>query len=153
LLSYTGGRRLVTIALAVSKQHLVKAGMNARITLPGGKTVTGTVSTVGTVATEDKSADSSTTTIEVTVTVADQSALGGFDKAPVKVAFVAVERPNVLAVPVAALLALAEGGYGVQVVEGSGTRIVPVTPGLFADGQVEVTGEGITAGTVVGVPA
>ena len=63
-------------------------------------------------------------TIEVTVTLADadQAAIAGFDQATVDVTFTAAERKDVLTVPVAALVALAEGGYGVQVVEGDGTR-------------------------------
>jgi hypothetical protein len=69
------------------------------------------------------------------------------------VAVVADQRKDVLTVPVAALLALAEGGYGVQVVEGSTTRIVAVQAGMFADGRVEISGTGIDAGTVVGMPA
>jgi hypothetical protein len=54
---------------------------------------------------------------------------------------------------VAALLALAEGGYGVEVVDGASTRIVAVETGLFAGGQVEVSGGGLAEGTVVGVPS
>jgi hypothetical protein len=57
---------------------------------------------------------------------------------------------NVLAVPVSALLALAGGGYGLEVVEPSGVhRLVGVTAGLFASGQVQVSGAGVTAGTKV----
>jgi multidrug efflux system membrane fusion protein len=69
------------------------------------------------------------------------------------VAFTAGERPDVLAVPVPALLALAEGGYGVQVVEGDTTRTVAVETGLFADGKVEITGNGLQAGLKVAVPS
>jgi hypothetical protein len=55
-------------------------------------------------------------------------------------------------VPVSALLALAEGGYGLEVVRDDGTtKIVRVDTGLFADGKVEVRGAGIGEGTVVGV--
>lgn len=57
---------------------------------------------------------------------------------------------DVLAVPVTALLALAGGGYGVEVVTGPGRdRLVGVTTGIFAAGQVQVTGPGIAAGTKV----
>ena len=57
---------------------------------------------------------------------------------------------DVLAVPVSALLALAGGGYGLEVVGPSGAhRLVGVTAGLFASGQVQVSGPGITAGTRV----
>jgi multidrug efflux system membrane fusion protein len=66
--------------------------------------------------------------------------------------FVSQARKNVLAVPVAALLALPNGGYGVQVVDGDATRIVAVKTGMFAAGKVEVKGAGIKPGTTVGVP-
>src|SRR5205823_4862447 len=91
-------------------------------------------------------------TVKLLVTLPDQSALGNYDQAPVSLTLIADEHKNVLAVPVAALLALAEGGYAVQVVERGTTRLVPVQLGMFAAGKVEVSGDGITAGTVVGVP-
>ena len=55
--------------------------------------------------------------------------------------------------PVAALLALAEGGYGLEIIEGSGSRIVAVETGLFADGRVEVSGDGVSQGATVGMPS
>ena len=58
-----------------------------------------------------------------------------------------------LTVPVAALVALREGGYGVEVVEGDQPRIVAVKTGLFANGRVEVTGDGLAEGMKVGMPA
>ena len=51
------------------------------------------------------------------------------------------ERKDVLTVPVAALVVLREGGYGVEVVDGGTSRYVAVKTGLFADGRVEVTGD------------
>ncbi|MFD0741410.1 hypothetical protein ACFQ1L_05290 [Phytohabitans flavus] len=108
----------------------------------------GTVAEVGTVAVakEDK------TTVEVTVTVADQKALGTLDQAPVDVILESDKRENVLTVPLNALVALAEGGYGLQVVEGGTTRYVAVETGMFAGGKVEVSGDGLAEGMVVGVP-
>jgi membrane fusion protein, multidrug efflux system len=58
----------------------------------------------------------------------------------------------VLAVPVTALLALASGGYAVEVPEGEGTRLVAVEVGLAADGWVGVSGDGLRTGTTVVVP-
>jgi multidrug efflux system membrane fusion protein len=87
----------------------------------------------------------------VTVDITDQQALGTLQGGPVDVDLVNQTREGVLAVPVGALLALPQGGYGVQVVNGATTRIVAVTTGLFAGGQVEISG-GITEGTKVGIP-
>ena len=130
--------------------------MKATVTLPDGHDVTGTVSDVGTVATSsggnDQPGGGSSTTIDVTVNVTDQSALGTLVSAPVDVTLVSAQAHDVLSVPVAALVALAEGGYGVQVVEGSSTRYVAVKTGMFASGRVEITGDGIAEGTLVEVP-
>jgi hypothetical protein len=62
-------------------------------------------------------------------------------------------RTGVLAVPVHALMALAEGGYAVAVPEPGGRRLVGVTTGLFGDnGLVEVRGDGLAEGMAVEVP-
>jgi peptidoglycan hydrolase-like protein with peptidoglycan-binding domain len=155
VLSYTGTSRQVTVKLDVAKQDLARAGAPATVRLPNGATVAGTVGSVGTVATAGAASGGQTapTTIDVAITVAEQAKLGTYDEAPVEVTLIADERKDVLIVPVAALLALAEGGYGVQVVSGSQTRIVAVTTGLFAGGKVEISGEGIDVGTIVGMPS
>ena len=62
------------------------------------------------------------------------------DGTPVEVHVDVVAAEDVLAVPVEAVLALAEGGYAVEVDDGTGTRrLVAVELGVFADGMVEVT--------------
>jgi membrane fusion protein, multidrug efflux system len=71
----------------------------------------------------------------------------------VTVTLTASSASDVLAVPVAALLALAEGGYGLEVVQDGVGRVVAVQTGVFADGKVEVSGDGVVEGAVVGVPA
>jgi peptidoglycan hydrolase-like protein with peptidoglycan-binding domain len=152
ILTYTGVTRQVDIALDVAKQHLVSAGIAATVTLPDDSTVEGKVSSIGTVATTSGGNGQQTTTIAVVVSVTDQTKLGSLDSAPVSVTLVSDTRENVLTVPVAALVALAEGGYGVQVIEGSTTRYVAVKTGMFAGGRVEISGDGIAEGTVVGLP-
>lgn len=154
--TYTGTIKTVTVALDVAKQHLVRDGGKATITLPDGATVDGTVTSVGTVATQVEqpagaaSSGEPSNTIEVRIAPADQAPIGRLDAAPVDVTLVSGVKENALAVPVAALVALAEGGYGVQVVDGPNTRYVAVRTGMFAGGLVEITG--LTKGTMVGVP-
>jgi hypothetical protein len=63
---------------------------------------------------------------------------------------------DVLSVPVSALLAMAGGGYAVEVVDAGGARrLVRVETGLFDDsaGRVQVAGAGLAAGQNVVVPA
>ena len=164
VLSYTGTTRRVTVDLDVADGALAVKDRTVTVTVPGAGTVKGKVSRVGTVITAAGSAsDQGTATdaassaapaarIEVTVTISDQKALGPLDAAPVNVDFVSGKRAGVLAVPVVALLALAKGGFGVQVVAGARTRIIPVKTGMFAAGLVEISGTGIAVGTRVGVP-
>jgi hypothetical protein len=157
VLTYSGLNRVATVDLETSDQRLAAVGAEVTVRLPDGKTVPGRVTRSQTVVDsgdEDESGKAHPTTkIRVTVEVADQQALTGVDQATVDIAFTAARRDGVLTVPVAALLALAEGGYGVQVVEGAGTRIAAVGTGLFANGRVEVSGGGLSEGTIVGIPS
>ncbi len=159
VLSYTGTTKLVTVELDVADQALAVEGRKVTVTIPGGDSVEGEISQVGTVATTPVATSATSTSsaasdarIEVTITIANQEALGPLTAAPMDVDFVSAERKDVLAVPVAALLALPKGGFGVEVVEGNTTRIVAVKTGMFAAGRVEVSGEGIAEGMMVGVP-
>ena len=91
--------------------------------------------------------------IRKTVTLDDPEAAQGLDEAPVDVEVISDRADDVLVVPVTALLALAEGGYAVEVVASDGSGfLVAVDPGLFADGFVEVTSDGLRAGMEVVVP-
>jgi hypothetical protein len=152
VLTYTGTTRVVRVALDVALQRLARPGAAAAVTLPDATTVGGRIATVGAVATAGASA-ADPATIAVTVTIARQAALGRLDLAPVTVKLTSARVNNVLTVPVAALVALAGGGYGVQVVTGSASHYVPVQLGMFGGGRVQVSGDGVAAGTRVGVPS
>ena len=146
--------RVVNVDLDASKQSLVKVGDRVEVKLPGGRTTTGVVASVGSVARSEGQGESAKQVIDVTVTLDDPAATGTLDQAPVRVGVTSDSRKGALAVPVNALLALAEGGYGVRVLDGSPRgRIVAVKTGLFARGQVEVSGEGLVEGLSVEVPA
>ena len=88
-------------------------------------------------------------------TPTDPAATGHLDQAPVNVEITTESVQNVLAVPVDALLALAGGGYALEVAEGHVHRLVAVTVGLFddAEGLVQVSGRSLFAGQRVVVPA
>lgn len=144
--------RQVSVKLDAASQSQVKVGDKVTITLPTMKTTPGVVSSVGTVA----KSSSSGATIGVNITPSDPKATGSLDQAPVSVLIVTDSAKNVLSVPVSALLALASGGYAVEVVEAGGLRhLVPVTTGLFDDeaGTVQVDGSGLAAGQRVVVPS
>jgi hypothetical protein len=151
ILKYTGTALVATVDLEMDSQRLARKGATVQVEMPDGKTVSGRIVKVGTTVQQGQGDQDDTTLIEVTISFSGAPA--GMDAAAVSVGFVASERKDVLTVPIAALLALAEGGYGVQVVDGNASRIVAVETGLFADGKVEVKGAGLTAGTKVGMPA
>jgi peptidoglycan hydrolase-like protein with peptidoglycan-binding domain len=160
LITVTPTSQVVTVDLDVADRDLAKKGRAVTIDLPGGKTVKGHITSVGTVA-ESSSSDqnsgdqspSDSATIEVIVTIDKGQSAAGLDQAPVTVTMESSRTKDVLSVPVAALLAISDDAYAVQVIQPDATtKMVPVDIGTFADGRVEVEGGGITEGTVVGVP-
>jgi peptidoglycan hydrolase-like protein with peptidoglycan-binding domain len=163
VLSYTRTRRLVTVELEVPDLPLAVRGRTVTVRAPGRGAVKGRIAQVGTLITRQAAPAGEVTSsdgagsaltgaaVEVTVAIPDQKALGSIEAAPVDVDLVSGQREHVLAVPVTALLALPQGGYGVEVVSGAKTRVLPVKTGMFAGGQVEVSGKGIAEGVRVGV--
>ena len=86
------------------------------------------------------------------VTPSDPAATGTWDQAPVQVGITSASVRNAVVVPVTALLAQSGGAYAVEVVgAGASNHLVPVSLGLFddAEGLVQVTGSGLTAGQEV----
>jgi len=159
VLAFTSTARQVKLALDASEQGSVKVGDQVTITLPDNQTTPGRITYVSTVATVPSSSgqggeEESAPTVEVHAVPTDPAATGRLDQAPVNVEITTESVANVLAVPVDALLALAGGGYAVEVAEGRVHRLVAVTVGLFddAEGLVQVSGQGLSAGQRVVVP-
>ena len=140
----------VSVELSTDDQDLVAVGDEIVVVLPDGAREPAVVTEIGTVVQASQNGD---TFFEMTVTLVDPDAAPGLDEAPVDVEIVSDSAANVLAVPVTALIALAEGGYAVEVVTEAGTRVlIGVEPGLFADGRVEVVGDELVDGLLVVVP-
>jgi peptidoglycan hydrolase-like protein with peptidoglycan-binding domain len=159
VLHISSTRHHVVIQLDSARQSQVDIGERVDVTLPDNSTTPGVVSKVGKVATassgDQGGGGSGTPTIEVYVRLTRQDAAGSLDQAPVSVSIITGTVSNALVVPVNALLALAGGGYAVEIAGAGGIHhLVAVTPGLFddADGLVQVTGSGLRPGQRVVVP-
>ena len=179
VMSGTSSRRVISLDLDAADRDLFDVGKAVEVELPDGSTVPGKIATIARIA--DSSTDqqgNTTTTLPVTMTLDDPTAAGDLDQASVKITVVRSSRENVLTVPVNALVALREGGYAVEVVDGAsnpaaapsgavassapaasapaGTRrthLVRVEPGLFDHGDVEITVTGLEPGDLVVVPS
>jgi peptidoglycan hydrolase-like protein with peptidoglycan-binding domain len=155
VLDYTGTTQAVTVELDTADQRLAKKGARVAVTLPEGPPVAAKIDEVTTVIEPGEQGEDPTTKVEVTIWLSSakaKKAAARFALASADVEFTAGRRENVLTVPVSALVALREGGFGVEVVKGSASSYVPVQTGMFAGGKVEVSGPGIAEGTLVGVP-
>ncbi|MBC6469342.1 peptidoglycan-binding protein [Actinomadura alba] len=160
VLTVTSTRRVVHVDLKASDQALAKKGARVTVELPDGASVPGKIVSVGTVAERPEpaggsgSGQSESPTIDVEIRLDGVPKSGRLDEAPVTVTMESARREGVLSVPVEALLALREGGFGVELVDpGSVRRVVGVRTGAYGGGRVEITGPGLSAGMKVGVPA
>ncbi|WP_405996836.1 peptidoglycan-binding protein [Streptomyces sp. NBC_00829] len=164
ILQATGTSRLVTVELAANRAALAKRGASVVVELPGGKTASGHVSHIGTVARANRESggpadqqpgatiDKATITVKVTLDKLEEA--GELDGAPVTVLFTSAEHKGVLAVPITALVATPQGGYAVQVVrDDSTTRTVTVELGAFGGGKVAVSSPHLRDGMKVRVPS
>ncbi|MFC4498157.1 MULTISPECIES: peptidoglycan-binding protein [Streptomyces] len=151
-LTYTGTARKVIVNASAADASWAVRGSAVTVGLPDGTPVKGEVASVGKQATAPEGGEGGSAqpaTIPVTVTIEDQKTTGRFESGPVTVEYVGDEVKDVLAVPVAALVALAEGGHGLETADG---RFVAVKTGLFADGDVEVSGPTVREGMKVRIP-
>ncbi|MBT2517817.1 peptidoglycan-binding protein [Streptomyces sp. ISL-90] len=148
--------RIVTVDLEETDARYAVVGAAVEVTLPDGTMFPATITAVETVVIPGEDppmGNGDTTVLRVTVTPTEPAAVAASGGSTAKVAFTSETRTGVLSVPVTALLALAEGGYAVEVIDGDDTELVAVETGLFADGRVEVSGDGIAEGDEVVIPS
>ena len=149
VMTVTATDKTVTVPVDALDMGTIQRNEQVGVTLPDQSTTAGKVEEISTIinsAGDEGGADGSPAQLNVTVSLKDLRAVRDVDAAKVQVQFEAETRKNVLVVPIGALLALSEGGYGVQI---PGGKLVAVRTGLFAKGLVEVSGSGITEGTKV----
>ena len=157
-LATTSTGQLVQLELGAAEQSLARVGKSAPVTLPDGEVVKGRIAEVGKVAEaaaaggpEGGGEEGGEPTISVTVSL--EHPVTRLDEAPVSVELVKQVRRKVLAVPATALFATAGGRYAIDVLKGARSVQLPVRPGLFADGYVQIEGKGVHAGLKVTEPA
>ncbi|MFJ3585885.1 efflux RND transporter periplasmic adaptor subunit [Streptomyces sp. NPDC090127] len=153
VLTVTGSERVVRFKVPVSDAGSAKTGTRVTVQLPDGTTAPGKVSSVGRTASSGDDPQDRTPKIDITVSFDVPGKVTGVDQSPVTVDLAGETRNDVLSVPVNALLALPGGGFGVQVVENGRTRDVEVELGMFGQGRVEISGDGVREGMKVGVPS
>jgi peptidoglycan hydrolase-like protein with peptidoglycan-binding domain len=140
----TASEQVVTLDVSIDKVSVLAVGAAVKVQLPDDSRVDGTVQSIGRVATVNQDGSS---TIRAVITLSN--AVTNLDAAPVSVVITSTKAAGVLVVPIRALLALAEGGYAVERVDGASTRLVGVKTGAFGDGVVAITGAGIAEGDSV----
>jgi peptidoglycan hydrolase-like protein with peptidoglycan-binding domain len=165
VLGTTATQQIIQLQIKATEQRLARVGELAPVTLPNGQVVQGHITNVGTVATESSenekekganggggngaSPTGSGENATISVTLALAHPVARLDKAPVSVELVKNIRRDVLAVPATALVAAAGGGYAIEVLEGPRRSELAVTPGMFANGYVQIEGPGVHAGLTV----
>jgi predicted small secreted protein len=158
VLTATPTTRVVEMDLQASRADELEPGTKVKLTMPDDSETGGTVASIG--AETDESEDSPAQpggepAVPVVITLDDPAAGADFDSGSVEVAIERSREEGVIVAPVTALVALAEGGYALQLVDDSsrtGYRLVAVEVGTHTNQLVVVSGEGVEAGAEVVVP-
>ena len=141
IMTVTSTAKTVTLQASVDLAASLKVGRRIRVTLPDGRAVATRIESIGTATGGD---DGSPPSVPIVVRSLHDDALRKVALGPVTARVVTASVPDALHVPIAALLALAGGGYAVELAD---RTLVPVTIGMVADGEVQVSG--VDAGTKV----
>jgi peptidoglycan hydrolase-like protein with peptidoglycan-binding domain len=158
VLTTTSTQQIVQLKVKPEQQQLARRGETVTVLLPGGGQARGNVTQVGTVASESSgsgdegkpsSSGESGESATIPVTIALEHPVAHLDQAPVSVELVKRIRREVLTVPATALIATAGGSYAVEALEDDRRVSVAVTPGMFANGYVQVEGTGVREGMTV----
>ena len=141
----------VNTSIEVVNKDLVDLDLIVSIELPDENIISGTISDIGDIAVIPQG-NQGEPYLEIVVSLEDTESYPEWTGASVTVSVTKKLASNVLAAPVTSLLAILGGGYAIEVIENGSSKLVPVSVGLYADGWVEINGDGINVGTEVVVP-
>lgn len=143
-LEVTEAAAIVTVDTDGQDRDLLRVGNPVSVELAEGSEMRGVVSEQERVLLDDGSA-----VWRSTIELDDSPPT---DASNVVVHSTVTVEEDVMSVPVSALLALAEGGFAVEVVDGASTRLVAVEVGTVIGGLAEISGD-VAAGDEVVVPS
>jgi peptidoglycan hydrolase-like protein with peptidoglycan-binding domain len=159
ILSLTTSARQVTTSAPVGDTTFV-VGASIDVLFPDGTDTTGKVVTVGNVASTSSNTPGATPTVPITLDVAKVPATyDSFVQIPVTLRVINQQEKAAFVVPVSALVALQEGGYALEVVDGkkadgtTASHLIGVKPGIYSKGFVSITGSKVAEGLEVVVPS
>jgi membrane fusion protein, multidrug efflux system len=142
-------RRIVRVRLEADQQSIARRGQRVEVVLPGGAEAPGEVRRLAAVALPaagGEPGEAAEPGVAATVAMAGKQRIPALDGATVNVRFTRRVRQGVLSVPLTALLAIGGERFAVVVGDRAEPRRIVVTPGLAADGYVEVEGAGLRPG-------
>jgi len=143
--------RTVTVSVDPTQKELAPVHQAVTLEFPDGTTARGRIREVEHLAATEETEESLEVTIEAVGPPAKRKEVDRqLDGTSVKVGFSHTVAEDVLAVPVTALVALVDGGYGVETLGSDGERsYVAVTTGSFSETLVEVSSPDLAEGDEV----
>ena len=151
VLQVSDTERTVTVSVDPTQQELAPVHEAVELEFPDGTAARGRIREVEHVEGDETTEETLNVTIEVAGSKADRKAVTKqLDGTSVQVGFAHTVAKDVLAVPVTALVALVDGGYGVEKVGADGARsYVAVTTGAFSETLVEIESADLAEGDEV----
>ena len=148
VLTVARGAQVISGELPVADLDLLTVGLDVEVELPDGTVVPGVVVEVGDIA-RQSSGQGAVAVVDYRIAVDTSATDTVLVSAPVTVVVLEEAVRGVVAIPVNALVALAEGGYAIELPASPVNRLVQVELGAFADGWVEVTNGAVEPGELV----
>jgi peptidoglycan hydrolase-like protein with peptidoglycan-binding domain len=140
-------KRIVSVELDPDQQSVAHRGQRVEVLLPGGEEANGKVRRIAAAeGSSEEPGGESEPGVEVTISLLGKTEVPALDGAAVSVLFTQNVSKDVLSVPLTALVAIGADRFAVVVEEGGARRRIVVTPGLAADGYLEVEGRGLREG-------
>ena len=144
---------VIYMALPADDQGALAVGNAVTVEMPDNILAPATVVFVSQTATPGQN-EWDPAWFEVRIELDDPSLAAGLDEAPVDVIIISDSVSDVMSIPVAALVALLEGGYAVEVDTGNGQmQLIAVEVGFFGNNNmIEITSDALEPGDRVVVP-